>query len=288
MKKKKLILLFSLFAAVAIPASVFAATSDTSVAKSVRGFFGIDASKLTDDQKADVSTYSKKMADLQKEFINKMVENGSMTKEQGDAEIERIDEALQNGKVDGLTGGFNRGGKKGEAGMARIDTSKLTDEQKKDLTESSQKMAALQKELIGKMVANGLMTKEQGDAVIKKVDEAASSDKLGTIGSMWMDKGGFFLFGMKGIDTSKLTDVQKADLTDYSKKMADLQKELINKMVSSGLMTKTQGDTAIERIDNMQENGFMNKSGMMKRGNFRGGERQDASQGTTDNTAASM
>lgn len=291
MKKRKLTLAIALVAAVTLPASVFAATSGTGVAKSVRGFFGLDTSKLTDAQKADVSTYNQKMADLQKEYINKMVENGSMTKEQGDAAIKKIEENLKNGKVEGITGGFGREGKKGEAGMDRIDTSKLTEAQKAELTGIAKEMATLQKEVITKMVTDGLLTKAQGETATKKTDElAANLNMFCGMKGMAMGKGGF-LFGIGGADTSKLTDTQKTYLKDYSKKMADLQKEVINKLVSDGLMTKVQGDSAIQRIDdmqkNIQDNGFQNNFGM-KRGHFREGGKQDASQNKTDNTATSM
>jgi len=278
MMKKTLLIILALIVVIAVPFSVFATTSDATAAKKVRGFFGIDSSKLTDSQKADITDYSKKMADLQKEFINKMISNGSMTKEQGDAAIKRIEEQEQNGGIcmgKGPWGGFE--GKRGDFGKGKIDTSKLTDQQKTDLADISKKTSDLQKQFINKMVANGLMTKEQGDTATKRADDMAKN--LENKG-MFMGRGGFGGFGfmgMGGVNTSNLTDQQKADFADFLQKMNDLEKESINKMVANGLMTKEQGDAAIKRIDDMQksikENGLPNGMKMQK-GRFGGHGRQ--------------
>lgn len=257
MKRKQVLITAAVIGALVVPASVFAATSDAPTMKHFRSFFGIDTTKLTDTQKSDVSNYTQKMADLQKEFINKMVSNGSMTKEQGDAAIKKIDDAVKNGTFspEGMVKGFNgRGdhGKRGGFEGLKIDTSKLTDQQKADLKASYQKIADLQKELINTQVSAGLITKEQGDKAIQKIDECMENDKY--LNGM----GGFKFegFGMFGGNSSKLTDQQKADLTDYSKKIAEIQKEIINKEVADGLITKEQGDAAINRIDDMAANGF--------------------------------
>ncbi|MCX7748003.1 MAG: YckD family protein [Clostridia bacterium] len=259
MHKKKMFIVLALVTALAVPASVFAATSDTSASKAIRGFFGLDKSKLTDKQKGDVTEYSKKMADLQKEFINKMVANGSMTKEQGEAAIKKIDEMAKNGEVPGLTNGhgMRKGGFDGrkmgaEFVLKGIDISKLTDKQKADLTEFSNKMAVLHKENVNKLVAEGIITKEQGDNAIKRINEMlANSGKTGFICSIGMGKGGFGFFGLHGVDLSKLTDKQKTTLTELTKKVTDLQKEFINKMVANGTMTKEQGDAALKKLDQM-------------------------------------
>ena len=67
--------------------------------------------------------------------------------------------------------------------------------------------------------------------------------------------------GWCGLDTSTLTDQQKADLNDSFHKMMDLRKESINTMVANGAITKEQGDAAIKRIDDMikyrKDNGFV-------------------------------
>lgn len=265
MKVKKVLTSLAVAGAIIVPFSVFAATSDTSAAKAVRGFFGIDTSKLTDTQKADVTDYTQKMANLQKEFINKMVSNGSMTKEQGDTAIQRIDDAVKNGTYSkGLFGGgFGNREKKGEFGLFGIDISKLTNAQKADMTDSFKKIAGLQKDLISKEVASGLITKEQGDSETTKIDKAIAD------GNFTHGIGMFACPGMNRIDPSKLTAQQKTDLQNFSDNLAALEKELVNKMVANGAITKDQGDAAIQKIDNMAKNGFSKGMMMGKRG-FRG------------------
>lgn len=285
MKGKKVLITTAVIGALILPASVFAATSNAPAMKSIRGFFGIDTSKLTDTQKADVSSYTQKMADLQKEFINKMVANGSMTKVQGDAAIKKIDDAVKNGTFspEGMGKEFGERGDRGKRGGFRdseIDTSKLTDQQKADLKASYKKIADLQKELINKQVSSGLITKAQGDSAITKIDNGLNNDNY----LKGMGRFEFEGFGLFGYDISKLTDQQKADLTDYIKKIADVQKEIINKEVADGLLTKAQGDTAIKRIDDMAANGFQPgfQGGMEKRRKGFGGHgpKGDFNQGT--------
>lgn len=295
MNRKKILIVLACIVALAVPFSVYAATSDTTAAKAVRGFFRLDPSKFTDQQKADVKDYTQKMADLQKDFINKMVANGAMTKEQGDAAIARIDEALKNGDKVGLIpgfgmekGGFGGHGRPDGDDRNAIDTSKLTDQQKADLIVTYKKMADLEKDLVNKMVASGAITKEKGDAAIKRIDDLTGNLQQNNLPQgMKMFMGGFGMFELRGVDTSKLTDQQKADLTDFSTKMTDLRKELINKMVASGAMTKDQGDAAIKRMDSMPknfwENGFPKDKGM-RRGAFGGHGKQggsNANEGTT-------
>ena len=281
MKKRNLLIVLAVIAVFAVPFSVFAASSNAPVAKAVRGFFGIDTSKLTDKQKNDVKDYVSKLADLQKDFINKMVSNGAMTKEQGDAALKQIDDMAKNGNQNGFIPGFGMGrngfkgpGKHGDMGFARIDTSKLTDQQKAGLMETYKKMTDLQKEHIGKLVADGLLTKTQGDSAAAKIDEMAKSlQENGFPRGLGMPDKGFGFLGAGGIDTSKLTEQQKADLKDYSDKMKALQKEVLNKLVGYGLITQAQADTCIQKMDEMaklrQENGFnkgMGKGRSGKRG----------------------
>lgn len=157
----------------AIPLTVFAATSDTPTAKAVRGFFGIDTSKLTDQQKSELMAIYKSMAELRKDLVNKMVANGLLTKDQGDNATKKIDAMLDNlqtkglPKVIGMMGGFN--GFVG-FGIKGVDTSKLTDQQKADLNDYFLKMAGLQKDAVSKLVSYGILTKDQGDALSRKID----------------------------------------------------------------------------------------------------------------------
>jgi len=128
--KKKILTIIVVAAVLLVPFSAFAATSDTVVANNMRCFFGFDTSKLTDQQKADVKDYSQKMVDLKKEFINKMVADGVMTKAQGDTALARIDEMQKNDNGlgllceigagrPGMQGNFERGGRMGGAMMGR-------------------------------------------------------------------------------------------------------------------------------------------------------------------------
>lgn len=264
--KKKVLLGLALTVALAVPFSVFAATSETPVAKKVRGWLGIDPTKLTDQQKAAVKTYGQKMAELEKEFINKMVSNGSITKEAGDAEIQRIDEALKNGEADSFLPGFGKGrgvhggfGGKGGFGGLSLDTSKLTDPQKAELMAIYTKMATMQKEHFTKLAADGLLTKEQSEDAVKKVDETlkklqanglTGDKRFGLPGGGFMGGPGIGMRGM-GMDSSKLTDQQKADLEDFSKKMNELRKEVVNKLASFGVITADQATSLIQKMDDM-------------------------------------
>ncbi len=87
----------------------FAATSNTPAAQAFRNFCGIDTSKLTDQQKTDLSDSFKKMTDLRKETINKMVSNGTLTKEQGDAAVKRADDMSQYRQENGFACGPGMG-----------------------------------------------------------------------------------------------------------------------------------------------------------------------------------
>jgi len=107
---KRILLLIGLVVAIAIPLTAFAATSDAPAAQAIRGFCGIDTSKLTDQQKTDMNDQSKKMMDLKKESINKMVENKTITKEQGEATIKRIDDMTKYRQENGFVGGCGMGG----------------------------------------------------------------------------------------------------------------------------------------------------------------------------------
>lgn len=253
MKKRKILTVLAIVTALAIPASVFAATSNTPVPKAIRSFLGIDTSKLTDTQKAAVTDYTQKAASLQKDFINKMVANGSMTKEQGDAQIAKIDDAVKNGTFSpgGWGGKFGKKGDGGQFGLEGIDLSKLTDAQKADLTASNSKITNLQKNLVDTLVSDSLITKTQGDTAKTNIDNKAKNQNQKEFGEI----DGIGCLELGKIDTSKLTDKQKTDLTDYAKNAASVQKEIINKLVADNVITKAQGDTAISKIDTAVNNG---------------------------------
>lgn len=282
MKKRNIVIALAVTAALTVPFSVFAAASDTTTVKSIRGFFGIDTSKLTDQQKADVDSYAAKMADLRKQFIDQMVKNGTITQAQGDAEKSRIDEALKNGDAGGFLNGGRGLGKEAGVGMGglNIDTSKLTDQQKADLKATSKKIIELEKSYVAKAIANGLITADQGAKLNTMLDSKASNiDGNGVSASMKEFMGGFdgFMFFGRGMNgKTALTDQQKADLTAFVKDLAALKKEMVNKLVGAGVLTKVQGDSESSRIDEMTQaridNGFTGgmkgKGGMPDKGSM--------------------
>lgn len=72
-----------------------------------------------------------------------------------------------------------------------IDTSKLTTAQKTDLTDQFKKQMDLKKETINIMVSNGTITKEQGIASIKNIDDTIKyRNDNGFTGGMGMGRGG--------------------------------------------------------------------------------------------------
>ncbi len=253
MKKRNIFIAVAVATSMVVPFSVFAANSDSAPAKNIRGFFRLDSSKLTDGQKADVKNYTEKMAQLQKDFINKMIENGSLTKKQGEAELKKVDEALANGTVSDL--GMGRKGSAGHRGkggfgmMGKIDISKLTESQKAELKTAYTNITTLQKEYINKLVSYNVLTKEQGEDATNKVNELSKKIESGNfVNGMMFGRDGIGLFGIHKIDTSKLTDAQKKDLESYTTKMEALRKELVDKMVSTGVISKEKTDDKMKKF----------------------------------------
>lgn len=299
MKKRNILITLAVTVALVFPVTVFAATSDTPAAKSIRGFFGIDTSKLTDQQKADVNSYTTKMADLQKQFIDQMVADGTITKAQGDAEKSRIDEALNNGDVGSFLNGMDRGfGKGGDKNGLNIDTSKLTDQQKSDLKATAKKIIDLEKGNVTKAVANGLLTKDQSTTITNKLDTDAanldSSDASKYLGAYMGDFDGFMFFGKPENANAALTDQQKTDLTAFVKDLASLKKELVDELVSDGVLTSVQGESQKSLIDQMTQaqidsnftNGMMGRGGMKEHGMRGGFNRPNSSTGTAPGAAS--
>jgi polyhydroxyalkanoate synthesis regulator phasin len=257
MIKGKLLTALAIVGVLAIPLTVFAAAPDSTAVKAVKGFFGIDASKLTAQQKSDAADYSKRIADLQKEFIDKMVQNGSMTKENGDAARQGIDEAYkasqESGGIYGITpgrmAGRGFGGKEGP-GKGFADASKLTDQQKADINATLKKIDELSKGFIDTAVNDGLITKAQGDTLKSRLDGNSGTDAdrpFGIAGRAGPPGMGFF--GIFESDSSKLTDQQKEDIDNYSKNLTALRKELVGKYVSAGVITQEQGDAMLKGME---------------------------------------
>lgn len=260
MRKGKLIAALVTAGLLVISFSVFAAASDSETAKNIRGFFKIDTSGLNAGQKSDAANYSKKIADLQKEFIDKMVQNGTMTKEDGDAAKKRIDEAYKSSQdhngIYGLAPG-NGGFRDFDGGKAPdkviFDTSKLTDQQKTDIEATVRKIDDLQRSFIDTAVNDELLTKSEGDSMKSKLD-AAKKDGQGKFAGL--GGRGWFGFGFFRKDASAMTDQQKKDINDYTQKLSALRKELIGKYVAAGVITQEQGDSMLKKMEKKPGAGF--------------------------------
>ncbi|ADH60522.1 conserved hypothetical protein [Thermoanaerobacter mathranii subsp. mathranii str. A3] len=254
MKRNKWVIVLAVVLVLAIPLTVFAANIDSPLTDSIKGFFGIDTSKLTSEQKQIIADYNKKIASLEKEFINKLLSEGLITQQQADDIIKNIDSRVSEANQDNVPFfiGGRRGFDKGFFGIGRLDTSKLTEQQKAALTEIYKQMASLQKDIVNKLVSEGLLTQDQANKITSAIDNAIAN----------ADKEGYAMFGVKnglgvilrGVDPSKLTDQQKNELINYYKQMAQLQKQLVDKFVSFGVITQDKGNTIKNRIDTMVEN----------------------------------
>ncbi|MGH2330652.1 DUF2680 domain-containing protein [Thermoanaerobacter mathranii] len=281
MKRNKWLIVLAVVLALAIPLTVFAANIDSPLTDSIKGFFGIDTSKLTSEQKQIIADYNKKIASLEKEFINKLLSEGLITQQQADDIIKNIDSRVSEANqanVPFFIGG-RRGFDKGFFGIGRLDTSKLTEQQKAALTEIYKQMASLQKDIVNKLVSEGLLTQDQANKITSAIDNAIAN----------ADKEGYAMFGVKnglgvilrGVVPSKLTDQQKNELINYYKQMAQLQKQLVDKFVSFGVITQDQGNTIKNRIDTMVENMEQNglPQGFFKHFEGKNGQTNTAPQG---------
>ena len=114
---KKIFIILAALLILSMPVGVFAATSDSSAAASIRGFCGagIALLNLTEQQKTDLDESFDKMMEVRKESINKMAQNGLMTKEQEDLALKRLDQMKEfheengYGYGMGMMGGNGRG-----------------------------------------------------------------------------------------------------------------------------------------------------------------------------------
>ncbi|ADD02021.1 conserved hypothetical protein [Thermoanaerobacter italicus Ab9] len=281
MKRNKWLIVLAVALALAIPLTVFAANIDSPLTNSIKGFFGIDTSKLTSEQKQIIADYNKKIADLEKEFINKLLSEGLITQQQADNIIKNIDSRVSEANQDSVPFfiGGGRGFDKGFFGIGPIDTSKLTEQQKAALTEIYKQMASLQKDIVNKLVSEGLLAQDQAKKITSAIDNAiANADKKSY--AMFGGKNGLG-FILRGVDPSKLTDQQKNELINYYKQMAQLQKQLVDKFVSFGVITQDQGNTIKNRIDTMVENMEQNglPQGFFKHFEGKNGQTNTAPQG---------
>lgn len=274
MKLRKGLIATTIALALVVPTTVFAATSTSTAAIKIRGLFGIDASKLTTQQQADVKDYAQKMADLQKSLIDKMVSNGSMTQAQADAQKAQIDKKLANGDLF-VGGGHDKNDFNGFKGNG-LDTSKLTDAQKTSLLELQKEQLSLENDLAKVLVEQNLITQAQADAIKTKVDAAIASISTANL-NFRMFGNGFEGFNM--LHGITLTDTQKTALLDWAAKSAAVEKKVVTLYKDAGIITQDQADKMNKQIDSKAADPLsfnkMNKmenfkNGGKHRGNGRG------------------
>jgi hypothetical protein len=225
--KKKVLVGLTVVISLVVPFSVFAATSDNKGSKGIRSFFNLDMSKLTDVQKTDIKTYAQKSAELQKEFIKKMIENSSVTKEKGEGMLAKIDERLASGDENGFLQGLGMRGF-GNKGQGSINGPRFGGKKEKSKDNANYKSFG-KRAMPGRGMKNGLGLKVD----TSKLTEAQKADINETY--------------------KKMTEQRKLNMSENKNKMAELRKELINKYVSAGAMTKDQGAAQIKKIEEMQQ-----------------------------------
>jgi type IV pilus biogenesis protein CpaD/CtpE len=274
MKFKKTLIATSIALALAIPASAFAATSTSETASKIRGFFGIDTSKLTAEQQADLKDYAQKMADLQKSMLDKMVSNGAMTQADADAEKAEIDSRLASGEY--LTGG-GRGHDMKDMKDGGMDLSKLTDDQKNTLLGLEKEQLTLQKELAQILVDQKLITQAQADSIISRIDTQLAGLTTSNLSSCFRMNGQ--MEGLRMLQGVTLTDAQKAAVTAWAEKSAAVQKKIVALYKDAGVITQAQADTMNSQIDAKASDplsAVKMDNGMMGKGNMQGGHKGNA------------
>lgn len=108
---KKVLIVLAVVLSITIPATAFAVTSKSSVALNFRSLcgFGVNSANLTEQQKADLTDAMSKMIALKKDIINKMIQNGTLTKEQGAQMLQQIDAMVKYHTENGFSGGMMNG-----------------------------------------------------------------------------------------------------------------------------------------------------------------------------------
>lgn len=124
MKRTMRILLVVLAAGLLIAAAGCTVRPGVALTPGYRAYYGYteEAAELTEQQKADLDESFEQMMELRRETIQKMVENGLLTEEEGRQALERLDETADAHGEDGefyFYGGM--GGCFGEFGAADDD-----------------------------------------------------------------------------------------------------------------------------------------------------------------------
>lgn len=270
MKKRLITYLVVLFVAI-LPVSAFA--NNTNGQNSFKGFLSIDSSKLSDTQKADIKAYNQKLADLQKELLNQMVKNGTITQAQADTEIKKIDEALKNNDGTKLIKGFgvgviknfknnetkktpNNGSNNTTSTVTSVYTPTLTTTQKDVLKANLIDIANLNKATVATLVSKNVITDTKAKAESDKLDlYIANLNKNGLpVRFNPINQSNFGL--IRYSQNPKLTEDQKAVITNYTTQLLSLQKIMVTNLVSFNTLTQAQADSLLQIF---QAQGTLNK-----------------------------
>lgn len=283
MKLRKGLIATTIALALIVPTTVFATTSTSATAVKIRGLFGIDSSKLTATQLADVKDYAQKMADLQKSLLDKMVSNGSMTQAQADAQKAKIDSDLANGEY--FVGGGGRGQKgDGNAFGKGIDASKLTADQKTNLLALEKEQLSLENDLASVLVEQKLITQAQADAIKTKVDAAVAALTTADT-TRGVLRGCVGTFSM--LQDVTLTDAQKTAIQGWASKEAAVEKKIVALYKDAGAITQAQADTMNAQIDKMASDPLsFTMKGNDKMGGFRMGGRHKGFDGNRNSDSS--
>ena len=114
---------------------------------------------------------------------------------------------------------------------------RLNERQRQDMLESRISVLEAKKGAVEKLIESGVIPKEQGEAVIARLNmEIEYRRKYG------MGKRGF------SVDSSKLTEQQREDLLEAFIKVMEAEIKSVEKMVKNGVLTEEQGKKKIEAI----------------------------------------
>ncbi|MGB9680272.1 MAG: DUF2680 domain-containing protein [Thermoanaerobacteraceae bacterium] len=267
MLKKKIITILAVVISFVLPITVFAANVNSPALNDIKGFFGIDKSKLTTQQKDDITNYNKKIVDVEKEFVSKLLEDGLITKQQADNMIKNMDERLTKANQSNfpiLFGTKDKKFLKDDFGFKKIDLSKLNEKQQSDLKVLLKQIQTIEKDAVNKLTSYGMLTQDKAKEMLSRIDQAATFiDKNGLSSKSLFEVYNGFGFIIKDINPLKLTEQQKAELTTYFKQIGDINKQIADKLASFGVITQDQKNTINSRIDRkieqIEKNGFTHK-----------------------------
>jgi len=90
---RKVLLIIAIVVLALVPIAAFALIVNTPARADVRAYYKNSANRqeLTQQQQADLQESHQKMIDLRKEAINKMVQDGLLTAEQAQIELQQLD-----------------------------------------------------------------------------------------------------------------------------------------------------------------------------------------------------